>query len=176
MVPERQVIKSPEAEDPHWYEKPEAADRLALERKKLAEKYNVQCGNTSDREVIFRLTPRKEAINERVVLYLICEQGFPAQAPRAFLLAGQRRYCLLCPLLSNWRPRQTLVAAADDLIEWLIWSRDEYVAKAENALQRGHCQEACDLLQMVLALEPRTPDAARMLAQAQARLERRGEY
>jgi hypothetical protein len=176
MIPERQVIESPEAENPHWYEKPEAAERLALEHKKLAEKYNVQCGNMSDGEIVFRLTPRKKALNERVVLYLVCEPEFPQRTPWAFLLAGKHRHHLLCPLLSDWTPRRTLLAVADDLIEWLLWSRDEYTAKAERALQRGNCQEAHDLLEMVLALEPRTPDAARMLAQAQARLECRGEY
>jgi len=59
---------------------------------------------------------------------------------------------------------------ADELVSWLAWSLDQYVAAAEEALNRGDYQEAVDLLSVVLAIDPHTPRAARLLARAQAPL------
>jgi Tfp pilus assembly protein PilF len=59
---------------------------------------------------------------------------------------------------------------ADELVSWLGWSLDQYMAAAEEALSRGDYQEAADLLTVVLSIDPRTPRAAHLLARAQAPL------
>ena len=55
-------------------------------------------------------------------------------------------------------------------VKWMAWSLEQYVTAAEEALSRGDHQEAADLLTVVLATDPRTPRAARLLARAQAPL------
>ena len=50
----------------------------------------------------------------------------------------------------------------------MAFSLDTYMRDGEAALNQGEYQRAADLLTVVLAIEPRTPRAARLLAQAQA--------
>jgi hypothetical protein len=57
---------------------------------------------------------------------------------------------------------------ADELVEWLAFSVDEYMTEAKIALDRGDHASAQDLLTVVLAIDPRAQGAARMLARAQA--------
>jgi hypothetical protein len=118
--------------------------------------------------MVFRLTPRDK--HEKLVFYLACEPGFPSKGPGAFLLAGDKRLPLSSPSLVNWSEKQWLVEMADELVNWMAWSLEQYVTTAEEALNRGNYQEAADLLTVVLATDPRTPRAARLLAQAQALL------
>ncbi len=151
-----------------WYESPDIAARLRLENERLAQKYHVEPALMSDGQMIFRLTPKGK--HEKLVFYLACEPGFPGRAPGAFLLAGDRRHPLSSPGLVNWSEKQWLVEMADELVSWLAWSLDQYVAAAEEALNREDYQEAADLLTVVLAIDPRTPRAARLLTRAQGPL------
>jgi hypothetical protein len=151
-----------------WFDSPDVAARLRLEHELLAQKYQVEPTLMPNGQMIFRLTPKGD--HEKLVFYLACGPGFPDKAPEAFLLAGDRRHPLSSPGLVNWSAKQWLVEMADELAKWLAWSLDQYVAAAEEALNRGDYQEAADLLSVVLSIDPRTPRAARLLAQAQAPL------
>lgn len=151
-----------------WFKAPEAAARLTMEREQLAQKYQVEPRVAPNGQVIFRLTPQDG--HETLALYLACGPGFPDKAPRAFLLAGGKPYPLSSLGLNNWSARHKLVEIADELVEWLAFAPDEYVAEAERALSEGDYAKAADLLLVVLTIEPRTPRAARLLAQAQAGL------
>jgi hypothetical protein len=159
---------APRPDFTHWYDSPDVAARLRLEHERLAQTYHVEPALMPDGQMIFRLTPKDQY--EKLVFYLTCEPGFPDRAPQAFLLAGDRRHPLSSPSLVNWSEKQWLVEMADELVSWLAWSLDQYVTAAEEALSRGDYQEAADLLTMVLSIDPRTPRAARLLAQAQAPL------
>jgi hypothetical protein len=152
----------------NWLDSPDVATRLRLEHERLTQKYHVKPALMPDGQMIFRLTPKGK--HEKLVFYLACGPGFPDKAPWAFLLAGDRRHPLLSPSLVNWSEKQWLVEMADELVEWLAWSLDQYVTTAEEALSRGDYQEAADLLTVVLSTDPRTPRAARLLARAQAPL------
>lgn len=152
----------------NWFDSPEVAARLKLEYERLVQKYHVEPVLMPDGPVIFRLRPKSGP--DKLVFYLACGPGFPDDAPWAFLLAGNRRHPLSSPGLVNWSEKQWLVEMADELVKWLAWSLEQYVAAAEEALQRGDYQEAADLLTVVLATDPRTPRAARLLARAQAPL------
>jgi hypothetical protein len=152
----------------NWYDSPDVAARLRLEHERLAQKYHVEPALMPDGQMIFRLTPKVQC--EKLVFYLACGPGFPDKGPWAFLLAGDKQHPLSSPGLVNWSERQWLVEMADELVEWLAWSLDQYLATAEEALNRGDHHEAADLLTVVLAIDPRTPRAARLLAQAQAPL------
>jgi hypothetical protein len=151
-----------------WYDSPDVSSRLRMEHERLAQKYHVQPALMPDGQMIFGLTPKGK--HTKLVFYLACGPGFPDKAPWAFLLAGDSRHPLSSPGLVNWSARGRLVEVADELVEWLAWSLDQYVAAAEEALSRGDYQEAADLLSVVLAIDPRTPRAARLLARAQAPL------
>jgi hypothetical protein len=151
-----------------WYKSPDVAGRLNQEHERLAQKYHVEARIASNGQMIFRLMPRRAW--GKLAFCLACEQGFPSKAPVAFLLAGDKRHPLVSPGLNDWSAEQWLVEVADDLVEWLVWSLDQYVATAAEALDRDDYQEAADLLTMVLSIEPRTPRAARLLARAQAPL------
>jgi hypothetical protein len=152
----------------NWHESPNIAARLRLEHERLAQKYQVEPALMPNGQMVFRLMPKGKP--EKLVFYLACDPGFPEKGPRAFLLAGDRRHFLSSPGLANWSTKEWLVEMADELVKWLAWSLDQYVAAAEEALSRGDYQEAADLLSMVLSIEPRTPRAARLLARAQALL------
>ena len=152
----------------NWFDSPDVAARLRLEHERLAQEYHVEPALMPDGQIIFRLTPKVQY--EKLVFYLACGPGFPDKGPSAFLLAGDRRHPLSSPGLVNWSEKQWLVETANELVEWLAWSLDQYVAAAEEALSRGDYQEAADLLTVVLATDPRTPHAARLLARAQAPL------
>jgi hypothetical protein len=73
--------------------------------------------------------------------------------------------------LSEWSADKTLVGVADDLVEWQVRLLDQQVAAAKEALDRGDCKKASDLLAMALLINPRKPGAARLLAQAESMLE-----
>jgi hypothetical protein len=161
-------LTDPGPDPAEWYKDPAAAARLSQERALLEQKYQVEPSIASGGRVYLRLTPRHKY--ETVSFYLACESGFPRQAPRAFMLAGEKPYPLSCLSLSNWSERQTLVAVADELLEWLAFAPDEYIASAEQAMSAGDYTTAVDLLMLVLKIEPRTARAPRLLAQAQAAL------
>jgi hypothetical protein len=152
----------------HWLDSPDVAARLRLEHERLAQTYHVESALMPDGQMVFRLTPKDK--HEKLALYLACGPGFPGRAPAAFLLAGDRQHPLSSPSLVNWSEKHWLVEMADELVDWLARTLDQYVAAAEEALNRGDYQEAADLLTTVLSIDPRTPRAARLLAQAQAPL------
>jgi len=139
-----------------WYKTPEVARRLEAEHQGLAQKYRVESAVASNGQVIFRLMPKGE--HEDIVFYIACGPGFPDKAPTAFLSLRGDRYPLLSPALNEWSAEKSLADLADDLLRW-------------QAINRGDYKEASDRLVMVLLIDPRMPDAARLLAQAQARLE-----
>jgi hypothetical protein len=151
-----------------WFKSPEVAERLGQEREQLAQAYHVEPAVAPDGQVIFRLRPKSEW--GKLTFYLACGPGFPAEAPTAFLVAGGKQYPLVSTALGDWTAGQHLVQVADDLIKWLSWSLEQYVATAEEALDQGNHEEAADLLTAVLSIDPRTPRAARLLARAQAPL------
>jgi len=152
-----------------WYKAPEVIERLKLEHERLAQKYHVEATLAPNgQQLIFRLMPKSEY--GKLAFYLAFGPGFPDKAPAAFLLAGGKQHPLFSPGISNWSAGQWLVGVADDLIEWLAWSLEQYVATAEEALDQSDYQEAADLLTVVLSIDPRTPRAARLLARAQAPL------
>ena len=152
----------------NWLDSPDVAARLRLEHERLAQKYHVEPALMPNGQMIFRLTPKGK--HAQLAFYLACGPGFPDKAPWAFLLAGARQHPLSSPGLVNWSAKQWLVEMADELVKWLAWSLDQYVAAAEEALNRGDYQEAADLLSVVLAIDPRMPRVARLLARAQASL------
>jgi hypothetical protein len=170
-LPTQTDVTTPPAPPPaptNWYESPEVAARLRLEHERLTQKYHVEPALMPNGQMIFRLKPKGQ--HEKLVFHLACGPGFPDKAPRAFLLIGDRGHPLSSPGLVNWSEKQWLVEMADALMSWLAWSLDQYVIAAEEALSRGDYQEATDLLTVVLATDPRTPRAARLLARAQAPL------
>jgi hypothetical protein len=167
-TPAAQQSADPGPDPTTWYKAPDAAARLSQERELLEQKYQVEPAIASDGQVYLRLTPKHKY--ETLSFYLACGPGFPRQAPRAFMLAGDKPYPLSSLGLSNWKERQTLVAVADELIEWLAFAPDEYIAAAEQAMSDGDYTAAVDLLLLVLKIEPRTARAPRLLAQAQAAL------
>ncbi len=152
-----------------WYKSPEVARRLEIEHRWLAQKYHVESAVTSNGQVIFRLMPKSE--HEDMVFYIACGPGFPDKAPTAFLSLRGDRYPLLSPALNEWSAEKSLLGLADDLLQWQIRLLDQQMAAAREAISRGDYKEASDRLVMVLLIDPRKPDAARLLAQAQARLE-----
>ncbi len=151
-----------------WIKAPEVAARLSQEHEWLAEKYHVQPAMSTDGQMFFRLYPKQRY--EKLVFYLACSKGFPERAPSAFLLAGGAPYPLSTPGLGNWSSNKKLVQVADELVQWMAFSLDTYMQDGEAALKQGEYQRAADLLAIVLTIEPRTPRAARLLAQAQAPL------
>jgi hypothetical protein len=161
-------LSTPPPAPTSWLDSPDVAARLRQEHERLAQTYHVKPALMPDGQMVFRLTPKDK--HEKLEFYLSCGPGFPSETPGAFLLAGDRRHPLSSPGLVNWSEKQWLVEMADELVNWLAWSSEQYVAAAETALSRGDYQEAADLLTAVLATDPRTPRAARLLARAQAPL------
>jgi hypothetical protein len=152
-----------------WYKSPDVAERLNEEHERLTQKYDVEAKLTPDEQMIFRLMPKSG--HGKLTFYLVCGPGFPESGPTAFLATGEKRYPLFSPGMHNWSAGEHwLVHIADDMVEWLTWSLDEYMTTAEQALKRGDYQEAADWLTVVLSIDPRRPRAARLLARAQAPL------
>jgi hypothetical protein len=113
--------------------------------------------------------PKSE--HEDMVFYIACGAGFPDKAPTAFLSLRGDRYPLLSPALDEWSAEKSLLGLADDLLQWQIRLLDQQMAAAREAISRGDYKGASDRLVMVLLIDPRKPEAAQLLAQAQARLE-----
>jgi hypothetical protein len=132
------------------------------------EKYHVEADVEPDGQMVFQLRPRTGY--GKLAFYLACRSGFPDESPSAFLLIGGNRQPLFSPALNDWSSEHSLAEVADDMVEWLTWSLEEYVKTAGKALQRGDYQEAADWLLIVLSINPRMPRAARLLARAQAAL------
>ena len=153
---------------PAWYTYPDVAQRLNREHDRLVEKYHVEADVESDGQMVFQLMPRTGY--GKLTFYLACRSGFPDEGPSAFLLVGGKRQPLFSPALNVWSSQHSLAEVADDMIEWLAWSLEEYVKTADKALQQGDYQEAADWLLVVLSVNPRMPRAARLLARAQAAL------
>jgi len=151
-----------------WIKTPEVAVRLGQEHERLEEKYDVQPARSKSGQMFFRLCPKQRY--EKLVFYLACSKGFPERAPSAFLLIGGAPYPLSTPGLGNWSSNKWLVEVADELVQWIAFSLDTYLQDGKAALDEGEYQKATDFLTVVLAIEPRTPGAARLLAQAQAPL------
>ncbi|MFQ6100241.1 MAG: hypothetical protein ACE5OS_03255 [Anaerolineae bacterium] len=164
--PTRQPTPPPDLTD--WYKSPDVVRRLELERERLAQRYRVESAIAPDGKVVFRLMPKHE--HEDMVFYMVCRPGFPEKPPTAFLSVRGDRYPLLSPGLNEWSAEQRLVDVADDLVEWQVGLLDQQIATAEQALHRGDYQKASDLLAMVLLIDPRKPQALRLLARAPALL------
>lgn len=162
-------IPFPPSQPTDWYKAPEVLKRLETEHKRLAQKYRIESAVAPNGQIIFRLMPKSE--HEDMVFYIACGPGFPDKAPTAFLSLRGDRYPLLSPALNEWSAAKSLADLADDLLQWQIGLLDQQVAAAREAINRGDYKEASDRLVMVLLIDPRKPDAARLLAQAQARLE-----
>lgn len=152
---------------PAWYKAPEVVARLNKEREQLDALYKVEVALAPNEQMIFRLTPREKY--EKLVFFLACGSGFPKEAPRAFLPAGDKPYPVASPGLGNWSQDQPLTKVAEELLGWMAFSVDEYLEAGREALEQGDYQRAEDLLTVVLVIEPRTPGAPRLLARAQAR-------
>ena len=163
---------APEPSPTDWYQRSEIAQRLIEEHKQLALRYRVEPQPSSTGEVIFHLRPQQPPLSKHLTFHLACESGFPNKSPHAFLLAGGERHRLFCPALDDWTADDSLVHIANAVIAWLPQFLDEYMERAKDALDRDGHEEAADLLTVVLAVEPRTSGAARLLAKAQAPLQR----
>jgi hypothetical protein len=151
-----------------WYKQPETADRLARERQRLDSRYDVEPAMAPDGQMYFRLSPKYQY--EKMAFYLAIGYGFPETAPHVFLLVGGKPYRISSPLLGSWNSSRWLVEVADELVQWLAFSIDEYFARAQTEYEQGHYAEAADLLRLVLSIDPRTPQAARTLARIETRL------
>ncbi len=151
-----------------WYKSPDVARRLNREHERLVGKYHVEAGMDADDRMVFQLMPREGY--GKLTFYLACGPGFPDDGPTAFLMVGGKPHPLFSPSLTIWSAEHWLVEVADDMVEWLTWSLDDYLAAAEEALDQGAYRVAADWLTIVLSINPRAPRAARLLAQAQAPL------
>lgn len=150
-----------------WHLDPKVANRLQFEQSELEQSYQVKAGVSPQDEMIFQLSPKRKY--EQMVFYLACGAGFPDKAPRAFILAGNKQQPLSGPELVNWKSQKGLVTVADDLVKWLEWSLEDQVKMAQEWIESEDYEAAAALLKLVLAIDPRTPGAARMLARAQTR-------
>lgn len=153
-----------------WYKVPEVARRLEEEYELLTARYNVEASLDSDGYVVFRLRPKSGY--GKLTFDLVCGPGFPEKGPAAFLPIGDTRHPIFSPTIGEWTDGHRLTDVADEMASWLTWSLDDYVAAAQEALERGNYREANDWLTVVLSLNPRKPGAARLLARAQAGLSR----
>jgi hypothetical protein len=159
---------SPTSPTKSWFKTADAVGRLNQERQRLADRYTVEPALSPDGEMFFRLSPKLKY--QQMSFYVAIGPGFPDKAPHVFLLIAGRPQRISTPLLGSWSASRWLVELADELIEWLAFSLGSYLRAAEEALQKGRYGEAADLLRLVLAIEPRTAGAARLLARAEAHL------
>lgn len=158
----------PSAAPSRWYNAPDVAARLAQERERLAVDYQLEQAVAQSGQVFFRLWPKRRY--EKLSFYVGVEEGFPGKAPAVFLLVAGKPYRISAPSLGSWSGERRLADLADDVVQWLVFGLEDYLEAAKQALSRGAHAEAADLLMVVLAIEPRTPGAARLLAKAQAAL------
>jgi len=165
-TPEPAAGPSPQPPVANWYNEPNVATRLNREHQQLVQRYSVEPALSPQGQIFYRLSPRQKY--ERLSFYLVAGSGFPEKAPHVFLLIGGKPYRISTPSLGNWTAQTQLTDVADELVEWLAFSVDEYMVEAKTALDRGDHASAQDLLTVVLAIDPRAPGAARMLARAQA--------
>ncbi len=156
---------SPPAPSLDWYRAPEVAARLDQEHQRLATRYEVETALGANKQMFFRLSPKHKY--EKLQFYIAVGDGFPENAPNVFLLVGGKPHRLSTPGVVSWSANKSLVDLADELVEWLVFSVGEYMRTAEEALTRERFEEAADWLRLVLAIEPRTPGAARLLAKAE---------
>jgi hypothetical protein len=163
----RTPLSSPPSRS-NWYQTPDVASRLNLEHQRLAGKYRVEPALAPDGQMFLRLSPKQQY--ERMSFYLALGNGYPDKAPHAFLLIGGKPYRISSPSMGSWSASQWLVELADELMSWLVFSLNEYLTAAASALNGGSDREAADLFRLVLAIEPRTPKAARLLARAESAL------
>lgn len=159
---------SPAAPPSDWYKSPDVVARLRQERQRLTEGYEVEAALTPKGEMFFRLSPKRKY--EKLAFYLAIGHGYPDKAPHVFLLVGGKPYRISTPSLGSWSNNKRLVALADELVEWMVFSIDQFMREAKEALARAHYHEAADFLTVALAIEPRIPGGARLLARAQAPL------
>lgn len=167
-TPEPPAGSAPKPPVTKWYNEPSVSARLSQEHDQLAQRYSVEPALSPQGQIYYRLSPRQRY--EQLSFYLAVGPGFPEAAPVVFLLIGGKSYGISTPSLGNWTAPTPLAEVADELVEWLAFSVDEYMVEAKTALDRGDHASAQDLLTVVLAIEPRAPGAARMLARAQAAL------
>jgi hypothetical protein len=165
VIPTAPTPRSPSETSPDWYRAPEAAARLDQEHQRLATKYQVERALGGNKQMFFRLSPKHKY--EKLLFFIAAGFGFPEKAPDVFLLVGGKPHRLSTPSVVNWSASMSLVDLADELVEWLVFSLGEYMKTAEEALTRERFEEAADWLRLVLAIEPRTPKAARLLAKAE---------
>ena len=158
----------PSAAPSPWYNAPDVAARLAQERERLAVDYQLEQAVAPSGQVFFRLWPKRR--HEKLSFYVGVEEGFPGKAPAVFLLVAGKPYRISAPSLGSWSGERRLAELADDVVQWLVFGLEDYLEAAKQALERGAHAEAADLLSVVLAIEPRMPGAARLLAKAQAAL------
>jgi hypothetical protein len=149
-----------------WYKSPDVAGRLNQEYHRLAEKYQTESALTPSGQVFFRLSPKRKY--QKLAFCFAVEDEFPDKAPEVYLIVDGRPRRISIPSLGSWSASSWLVDLADELVEWLAFSIDEYLTAAEEALGRGNYAAAADLVKLVLSIEPRTPGAPRLLARAQA--------
>ncbi|MCX7681053.1 MAG: hypothetical protein N2508_03640 [Anaerolineae bacterium] len=161
---------APAARPTAWYKVPEVARRLEDEHELLSARYYVEATLDAEGCVVFRLRPKSGY--GKLMFDLVCGPGFPEKGPSAFLPIGERRHPIVSPTIGEWTADHRLTDVADEMASWLTWSLDDYVAAAQEALERGDYREANDWLTVVLSLNPRKPGAARLLAKAQAGLNR----
>lgn len=161
-------LSSPAPLPDDWYKSHQMATRLSREHQQLAEKYETETARTENGQIFFRLAPKHRC--EKLAFCLAVGPGFPEKAPRVFLLLSGKLRRISVPSLGSWSESTWLVKVADELVEWLAFSVDEYMAAAENAIGQGKFAEAADLATLVLAIDPRMSGAPRLLARAQAKL------
>jgi hypothetical protein len=149
-----------------WYKTSAVAARLNQEHQRLAEKYAIESALAPDGQMFFRLSNKRKY--QKLSFYLAVGDGFPERAPHVFLLVGGKPHRVSIPSLGSWSETSSLVDTADELVEWLAFSKDEYLTEAEAALGRGSYAQAADLVKLVLAIDPRMPGAPRLLAKATA--------
>jgi hypothetical protein len=159
---------SPSSATKSWYKATDAVARLSQERQRLAQRYSIEPALSPDGEMFFRLSPKLKY--QKMSFYVAVGPGFPDKVPHVFLLIAGRPQRISSPLLGSWSSSRWLVELADELIEWLAFSLGTYMRAAQEAFQKNRHNEAADLLRLVLAIEPRTPGAARLLARAEAHL------
>jgi hypothetical protein len=152
----------------NWYTSQQIAGRLSQEHERLAAKYKTETARTSDGQIYFRLVPKNGY--DKLAFCLAVGPGFPEKAPHVFLLLSGKPRRVSIPSLGGWSPSSQLVTVADELVEWLVFSVNEYMTAAVNAINHGRFAEAADLATLVLTINPQTPGAPRLLAKAQARL------
>ncbi len=163
-TPTRSERPAPAPPVTDWYKSAVIGARLSQEHQRLAEKYEIESALSPDGQMFFRLSHKRKY--QKLLFYLAVGNGFPDLAPHVFLLVGGKPHRVSIPSLGSWSESSSLVDTADELVEWLAFSKDEYLTAAEEAFSRGSYAKAADLVKLVLAIDPRMPGAPRLLAKA----------